>query len=86
MSKSFGFELNLAGLNELMKSPEMQAVTEAAGKAMAQTAGDGYTTKTHVASFVAITSVYPETEAANQDNLQNNTMLKAAQASGLRMG
>jgi hypothetical protein len=86
MSKSFEFELNLAGLNELMKSPEMQAVTEAAGQAMAKAAGPGYTAKTHVASFVAITSVYPETDDANKDNLKNNTMLKAAQSSGLRMG
>jgi len=85
MSKA-DFELNLPGLNELMKSAEMQAVTEAAGQAMARAAGPGYATKTHVASFVAVTSVYPETDEANRDNLNNNTLLKAAQGSGLRMG
>ncbi len=86
MGKAVKFELNLPGLNELMKSPEMQAVTEAAGKAMARAAGPGYATKTHVGSWTVVTSVYPETDEANRDNLKNNTMLKVAQSSGLRLG
>lgn len=86
MSKAVEFELNMPGLNELMKSAEMQAVTEAAGRSIAMAAGAGYATKTHVASFVAVTSVYPETEEANRDNLKNNTLLKATQSTGLRMG
>ena len=71
------FELNLPGLNELMKSSEMQAILSEKGSQVAKRAGDGYNYRTHVADFVAITNVYPETKEAAKDNYKNNTLLKA---------
>ena len=71
------FELNLPGLNELMKSSEMQAILSEKGSEVAKRAGDGYAYRTHVADFVAITNVYPDTKEAAKDNYTNNTLLKA---------
>ena len=79
------FELNLPGLNELMKSPEMQAVLTQAGNAVASAAGGDYGVRTHVASFVAITNVYPDSAKAAKDNMENNTLVKALGAAGLTM-
>lgn len=79
------FELNLAGLNELMKSPEMQAALTSAGQAVASAAGGDYGVRTHVASFVAITNVYPDSAKAAKDNYENNTLVKALGAAGLTM-
>ena len=79
------FELNLPGLNELMKSPEMQAVLTQAGNAVASAAGGDYGVRTHVASFVAITNVYPDSAKAAKDNFENNTLVKALGAAGLTM-
>ena len=80
------FELNLPGLNELMKSPEMCAILEESGRTVAMTAGDGYASRVHQASFVAIANVYPDTAQAAKDNYDNNSLLKALGASGLKMG
>ena len=78
MSKGVEFELNLPGLNELMKSGEMQsALNEAAAQIQAR-AGEGYDIESaHPISFIAIASVYAGTKEAKQDNLKNNTLLKA---------
>ena len=48
------FELNLPGLNELMKSQEMCDALEEAGAAVANAAGSDYAHSVHQASFVAI--------------------------------
>ena len=72
-------ELNLQGLNELMKSPEMQAHLEQAGEQIAITAGEGYATRVHTADYVAICNVYPDTKEAAKDNYDNNTLLRAAE-------
>jgi len=79
------FQLNLAGLNELMKSSEMQTALTEAGNAVASAAGSGYGVRTHVADWVAITNVFPETKEAAEKNLEDNTLVKALGAAGLRM-
>ena len=71
------FELNMPGLNELMKGEEMQGVLESAAQAAVNAAGDGYDSRVHVASFVAIANVYPVTKKAQKDNYENNTLLRA---------
>lgn len=76
-------KLNLAGVNELMKSPEIQAACEAAGDAVAAAAGNGYGVRTHLARYVAITNVYADSAAARRDNAKNNTLLKAVGSVGL---
>lgn len=75
------FELNLRGLNELMKSEEMQKALDEYGAAAAGRAssmsGAAYGHRTHVASYVAITNVYPDSAEAARDNFRNNTLMKA---------
>ena len=71
------FKLNLKGLNELMKSEEMQNILEETGKRVAKNAGKDYGTRVHLASFVAIANVYPDSKEAAKDNYNNNTLLKA---------
>lgn len=79
MSEKVRFKLNLAGLNELMKSGEMQAVLNSAAGQIAGAAGDGYEVENaHPISFVAIASVRAATYEARRENSENNTLLKAA--------
>lgn len=83
MAKKVVFKLDIGGLRELMKSGEMQGALDEAGSAVASTAGDGYGYRTHIASYVAICNVYPETKEAAKDNYENNTLEKALDSVGL---
>ena len=79
MSKNVKFELNLAGLNALMKSEEMQGVLNQAADKIAAAAGDGYEVEAaHPIRYIGIASVRPASREAYRDNLENNTLLKAA--------
>lgn len=80
---SVRFELNLAGLNEIMKSSEMQGQLAQAGQAVASAAGAGYASSVHVADYVAIANAYPDSSEAAIDNYENNTLLKALGSVGL---
>ena len=76
---SVKFKLNLAGLNELMKSGEMQGVLNAAAQQIAAAAGDGHEVEAaHPIRFVAIASVRAATYDAYYDDLDNDTLMKAA--------
>lgn len=79
------FELNLPGLNELMKSAPMQDALLAAGNAVANAAGPEYAAEVHTANFIAISNVYPNSREAAHDNFEHNTLLTAIGSSGLRM-
>lgn len=83
MAKNVRFELNLKGLNELMKSPEITEAVYEAGKAVAEAAGEGYAAEVHQARYISISNVYGETEKAKRENLRDNTLLKAVGAVGL---
>ena len=73
------FKLDLAGLNQLMKSGEMQAILNNAANRIAGSAGDGYEVESaHPISFVAIAASHARTQEARRDNSENNTLLKAA--------
>ena len=73
------FQLNLRGLTELMRSPEMQAVLGKAAAGIRAAAGEGYEIEQpHPISFVAIASVRTDSFGARLDNSTNNTLLKAA--------
>lgn len=74
MSK-FKFELNEAGVAELMRSAEMQSVLISHARGISARAGEGY--NVHIGPHRANVSVRTETAAAVQDNLDNNTLLKA---------
>lgn len=79
------FELNLAGLNELMKSEKMESCLMEAGRAVATASGVGYESDVHKASFVSIANVYPATKEAARKNRKENTLLKGLGSSGLSM-
>lgn len=85
MADKVKFELNLTGLQELMKSEEMQQALSEAGAAVANAAGGDYAHREHVASYVAISNVYPDSKEAAHENYESNTLLKAIGAVGLPM-
>jgi len=73
MSKGFRFELDRKGVGQLLKSREMQEVLASYAGQVANAAGEGY--DVYVGRTRANVSV--ATEAAEQDNYENNTLLKA---------
>ena len=79
------FELNLSGLQEIMKSGEMQSALSEAGAAVAQAAGGDYEYRVHTASFASLCNVYPDSKEAAKENYETNSLLKAAGAVGLPM-
>lgn len=86
------FQLNLPGLNELMKSAEMQGVLSEATQAvasraegMATTPGAKYTADVVVGKFVAIGRVHAGNTPALKENYDRNTMVKALDSTGLGM-
>lgn len=71
------FELNRAGVRELMQSGEAIAVCKEYADAIQARAGEGYEVTTYVGKTRANASVHAATPEARQDNLENNTLLKA---------
>ena len=72
---NFKFELDYAGVRELMQSQEMQDVlVEFAGQ-VAENAGDGY--DVYIGTNRANVSVVTATDEAAADNLDHNTLEKA---------
>jgi len=81
-------ELNLAGVNELMKSGPIQEALQEAGEAVAKSAagmagGEPYAVRTHLASWVAIANVYPDSRKAAKANYEDNVLLKGVGDAGL---
>lgn len=73
MSK-FKFELNRKGVAELLHSKEMQGVLMEYAKQVGDNAGEGYIVKQMSTRAIAVEAY---SDDAKQDNLQNNTLLKA---------
>lgn len=78
------FKLNLPGLNQLMKSPEMQSIlTEKGAEVLARANGSRtrsdseYGMETKTINWIAVTTVRAENGDAVYENLENNTLLKA---------
>lgn len=70
-------KLNKQGIGEVLKSQwAADCCTEVANQ-VAQRAGDGYEVRQHVSDQRVIVNVYADTNEARQDNLENNTLLKA---------
>ena len=70
-------ELNHEAVGEMLKSSEMQELVKIYADEIAERAGDGYASDTYSAGSRVIASAYTETEEAMEDNLENNTLLKA---------
>lgn len=73
----FNFELNEAGVRELLRSAEMKTVCSEIASNIAGRAGSGYETDTYTGRNRVNASVYTSTKDAYKDNLKNNTLLKA---------
>ena len=78
------FELNLPGLNELMKSGAMQSILNDKGMTVASAANSmkqideaEYGMDTKTINWIAVTTIRADNGAAVADNYQNNTLLKA---------
>lgn len=76
------FELNLPGLNELMKGAEMQSILQAQGDAVVSRAKSmcpegEYNARTVTGRFIATTFVSAENWEAINDGYEHNTLLKA---------
>lgn len=82
---SVRFELNIKGLNEVMKSPGMQQQLQQAARQVCESAGSGYGSDVKIASYEAIAKIYPKSGKAGKDNSENNTLLRTLQAVGLPM-
>ena len=71
-------ELNIAELNNIRKSAEMQDICQKHASKIAGRAGKGYAAAApHFTDSRVIINVYAETKDARRDNLKNNTLLKA---------
>lgn len=77
MSKKIDFQLNKAGVAELLKSAEMQAMLEDKASGIKNRCGDGYEQDVYVGRNRANAMVYASSFEAKRDNLKNNTILKA---------
>ncbi|HEM3702169.1 TPA: hypothetical protein U1D11_000639 [Streptococcus suis] len=77
---SMKFKLNRAGVRELLKSPEMQAVLTDKANGIRNRAGDGFATDIYVGKTRANAMVYADSFKAKRDNKKNNTLLKAVKS------
>lgn len=71
------FELNRAGVHELLKSQEAMGVCKEYADGVQRRAGEGYEVSTYVGRNRANASVYAATYEARKDNYEHNTLLKA---------
>ncbi|HZK44372.1 MAG TPA: hypothetical protein VFC73_08855 [Syntrophomonadaceae bacterium] len=71
------FELNRAGVRQLMQSEEMQSVLKGKANSALNSLGEGYKSDLHVGKNRANAMVYADTYQAKADNLRNNSILKA---------
>lgn len=74
------FVLNRAGVAELMKSAEMQAVLRDKAIAIRNQCGDGYEQDIYVGKNRANAMVSAETIKAKRSNAKHNVLLKAVNA------
>lgn len=78
-------KLNLKGINEVMRSPEILAAVEAAGQAVANAAGADYGTRSGLIRYIAFCNVMPMSRKAKKANFESNALIKAVSAVGLKM-
>lgn len=76
MSK-FKFELNRAGVRELLQSGEMRGIVEEKARGVLSRAGVGFSMNSMVGKTRVNAMVYPETKEAYYRNLHGNILLKA---------
>lgn len=77
MAKQIKFELNRAGVRELLRSREAMAVCSRYANSARGRLGEGYEVSTHTGQNRVNAEVAAVTYQARKENLQNNTILKA---------
>ncbi len=70
-------ELNSGAVRELLKSSEMAAACKAEADAIAKRCGAGYSSDSYTGKNRVNAMVYPESNAAKEDNSENNTLLRS---------
>lgn len=73
------FELNRAGVRELMLSDEMTSGLEGLGGGILSRLGDGYSTNTFKGKNRVNVEISADTYEARKENMEENTILKAVQ-------
>ena len=68
-------ELNSKAVREMLKSPEMMSILQEQAEGLCAEAGKGY--REYTASTRAVVVVAAATPEAEEDNMKNNTLLKA---------
>lgn len=84
MSKST-VKLNLPGINEVMKDPEILAACEQAAREVGSISGIETDIESGTINYIAYANVYPATEEAAKENYENNSLLKAASSAGYKL-
>ena len=79
------FKLNLKGLNQLMKGPEIQAVLNQKGQQIQSQAeqmsnGGEFETETKPLNWIAVTTVRAKDHKAIKSCFEDNTLLKSINA------
>ena len=77
MAKKFDFELNKAGVRELMLSDDMMRVCEKYANNAVSKLGDGYEASIYHGKTRVNASVIAVTNEARRENLETNSILKA---------
>jgi len=77
MSRKVKFELNRAGVRELMKSDAMKGICEDYANRAKQRLGDGYEVDSYVGTNRANAMVYATWYQTKKENSDNNVILKA---------
>lgn len=71
------FELNRAGVRELLKSGEMKDICNDYAKGALARLGEGYAADSHEGKNRVNAMVYAETYQAKRENAKTNSILKA---------
>jgi hypothetical protein len=77
MAKKVTIKLKSAGIRELLKSPGIANECMSAAQSVRQRAGDGYEVQSRNYPERTGAAVVAATKEAIQDNLDNNTLLRA---------
>lgn len=70
-------ELNSEGIRQMLKGAEVEQAVGDVAKQIADRAGTGYGSDTKQMPGRVVASAFTETKEAMQDNMENNTLLKA---------
>lgn len=70
-------EINDAGVQELLRSPEIQASLNEVASKILERLGEGYGKDEYLGKRRCNVGIYPESDEAIRDCFENNTILKA---------